>query len=251
MSSIKLKIYIILSISLITTTSKLFKKPSSLTSTNSCTPEEASFFFSQKILSVPLTPYNSDPYLNPSEEYLKKVQDFLNDKTSVCAIRYTDSTKITYEMQSFSSRKEAEDLGFYVTHQGTCGACSTLRDLSIYLDSNLTTLVRRCAFKTVYSMKRAKKCVQDVGFTDKCGEIWLFNARNTRKKCFSICMWSWIWNEPNNKPNGDLNDCLQCDEDLSGPIFKFESGRSRRNSGIKSEIDRPDQQVYDVDQCYF
>jgi hypothetical protein len=52
-------------------------------------------------------------------------------------------------------------------------------------------------------------------------------------------------------PDGSLNPCIQCDEDLSGPIFKYYSGRTRRNSGIKSEIDRPGDQVYDIDQCYF
>lgn len=40
--------------------------------------------------------------------------------------------------------------------------------------------------------------------------------------------------------DGHLNPCLQCDEDKSGTLFKYYSGRTRRNSGIKSEIDRPE-----------
>jgi len=51
--------------------------------------------------------------------------------------------------------------------------------------------------------------------------------------------------------DGELNKCLQCDEDKSGPIFKYESGRTRRNSGIKSEIDRPVDQIYNVSHCYY
>ena len=51
--------------------------------------------------------------------------------------------------------------------------------------------------------------------------------------------------------DGKLNACLQCDEDKSGPVFKFFAGRTRRNSGIKSEIDRPEDQVYNMTQCYY
>lgn len=46
------------------------------------------------------------------------------------------------------------------------------------------------------------------------------------------------------KPDGSLNSCLQCDEDESGPVFKYYSGRTRRNSGIESEIPRPSDSIY-------
>ncbi len=58
-------------------------------------------------------------------------------------------------------------------------------------------------------------------------------------------------NKPNTNSDGTLNSCLQCDEDKSGPVFKFFSGRSRRNSGIKSEIDRPNDQIYNMTHCYY
>ena len=175
----------------------------------------------------------------------------MKDSTSVCGIKYTNSNRIEYIIKHFLSKEEAINNGFYVTHQGKCGACSTLQDLSVYLKNDLTNSIRKCAFKTIFSISRAKKCIKNVGFTDKCADIWLFNSIFTRKNCFYICMKSWILNEPNNKPNGDLNDCLKCDEDKSGPVFKYECGRNRRNSGIDSEIHRPNQQVYDIDQCYF
>jgi len=34
----------------------------------------------------------------------------------------------------------------------------------------------------------------------------------------------------------DLNPCLQCDEDVSTPVFKEFGGRTRRNSGIINTI---------------
>ena len=39
---------------------------------------------------------------------------------------------------------------------------------------------------------------------------------------------------PNNEENCALNDCLQCDENVSGPVFVELAGRNRRNSGIVS-----------------
>lgn len=91
----------------------------------------------------------------------------------------------------------------------------------------------------------------DIGFTTQCAEIWLYNTQNTRKECFGVCIWAWIMNIPFTKPDGSLNDCLQCDEDKSGPVFKYFSGRTRRNSGIRSEIDRPTDQIYPMDHCYY
>ena len=44
---------------------------------------------------------------------------------------------------------------------------------------------------------------------------------------YQVCLLSYVTGEPNNKPDGSLNDCLQCDEDKSGPNFKFFSARMR------------------------
>ena len=52
------------------------------------------------------------------------------------------------------------------------------------------------------------------------------------------------------RPGGRLNDCLQCDEDRSGPVFKATAGRTRRNSGIRSSIERPAEQVAPVVHDY-
>jgi hypothetical protein len=53
---------------------------------------------------------------------------------------------------------------------------------------------------------------------------------------------------------GWLNQCLQCDEKLSGPGFVTCSGVARRRLGIASEIERnPEEQcpVVDVDWVTF
>lgn len=140
--------------------------------------------------------------------------------------------------------------GWIVTHQGVCGKCSTTKDLFVYLTTDLTKPVRECGLKKFYSQKALRVCISNLGFTDPCSEVWLWNTLNTKKHCGAICFWSYLTRQPYIK-NGELNKCLQCDEDISGPIFKYESGRTRRNSGIKSEIDRPSDQIYNLTHCYY
>ena len=70
------------------------------------------------------------------------------------------------------------------------------------------------------SKKLMTDCLKRLGFSDNCIPIWEDNVDHTKSKCFWTCLKSWITNEPFNKPDGSLNDCLQCDEDNSGPNFK-------------------------------
>lgn len=94
-------------------------------------------------------------------------------------------------------------------------------------------------------------CLKNIGFSDECAKIWQYNIKHTKSECFSVCIWSWITDEDFCKPDGTINDCLQCDEDKSGPNFKYFSGRTRRNSGIPSAICRPPETVYNMTHCYW
>ena len=172
-----------------------------------------------------------------------------------------------------------------MTHAGHCGSCSSLQDLGVYLGRNLTEPTRRCGALSIVSADLMRKCLQRIGFSDNCIPIWEYNILNTRQECtrviediflefiknifwsiknifhklhsalatilLQVCIISWILGEDNNKPDGSLNDCLQCDEDMSGPNFKFFSGRTRRNSGIPSAIARPPDEFYDMEHCYW
>ncbi len=110
--------------------------------------------------------------------------------------------------------------------------------------------MRSCGLKYFYSIPKLRNCILKLGFTKPCAEVWVWNTINTRQQCGAVCFWSYIRGRPY-IINGELNKCLQCDEDISGPIFKYESGRTRRNSGIKSEIDRPSDQIYNLTHCYY
>ena len=47
-----------------------------------------------------------------------------------------------------------------------------------------------------------------------------------------------------NENTGKLNPCLWCDERISGPGFKYQAARTRRNSGLESEIPRDNDRLY-------
>jgi hypothetical protein len=164
---------------------------------------------------------------------------------SVCGVRF-DADGIHYRLSTFSSAMEASGAGYRVTHTGGCGACSTLQDLAVYLERpDLTTPVRRCGMQP-----GTLGCILALGFSRPCAEIWDFNVQNTRRECFGVCTRSWMSGEPSTTPDGTLNDCLQCDEDRSGPVFKVVAGRTRRTSGVRSSIPRPDEQVSQVVHDY-
>ena len=193
---------------------------------------------------------NENPYKNQTTESMKKLMAYLNDYTTVCAIKYfNDDKRTTYEMQTFSDEAAALKAGWIITHQGRCGACSNLPDLAVYLKMNLTSAVRSCGMRVISPLVR--RCLYGLGFTSTCVDIWEDNIYNTRSKCGWTCIKSWVSGESFNKPDGSLNDCLQCDEDKSGPVFKYFSGRTRRNSGIESAIKRPNTQVYHMSHCYY
>ena len=214
-----------------------------------CDKHKAIEEFKKKKVINPWPLFENDPYKNQTDESNQVIEQYLKNRTRVCALRYIKEDKTTYELRDFGSKTEAEDAGYIVTHQGKCGACSNLKDLSVYLEKNLTKVVRACAVRLVPALIR--RCLAGLGFTPSCVGIWQANAKNTRKNCFSVCMKAWILGTPNTLPDGRLNDCLQCDEDKSGPVFKYFAGRTRRNSGIVSAISRPGVQVYNMTHCYY
>ena len=108
----------------------------------------------------------------------------------------------------------------------------------------MTEISRKCAFKSLFSEKLGLKCMKEqIGFTDECNECWMENIKCDRKNCKWICLWSMIINEPYVDKNGNLNKCLQCDEDKCGPAFKACAGANRRRSCIASDIMRDDKLI--------
>jgi hypothetical protein len=167
---------------------------------------------------------------------------------SVCGVRF-EPDQVHYRLSTFASAGAAGIAGFAVTHFGACGTCSTLQDLAVYLEKpDLTAPVRNCGIR--WNASASLKCLEDLGFSAACAQTWLYDLQNTRRQCFSVCVWSWIEGEAPTRKDGRLNACLQCDEDRSGPVFKAVAGRTRRNSGIHSSIPRPNDEIARVVHDY-
>ena len=166
---------------------------------------------------------------------------------TVCGVRF-EADQIHYRLATFSNAAAAHTAGFAVTHFGACGTCSTLQDLAVYVEKpDLTAPARKCGSKGATA---SLKCLKVLGFSTACAQTWLYNVENTRRQCFSVCVWSWIEGEKPTYNDGRLNACLQCDEDRSGPVFKAVAGRTRRNSGIHSSIPRPNDEIAPVVHDY-
>ncbi|MEZ4398561.1 MAG: hypothetical protein R3B06_00975 [Kofleriaceae bacterium] len=159
------------------------------------------------------------------------------DPAAVCAVVSVDATQ--YRLATFPTRAAAEAAGATPTHGGVCGVCSTLTDLAVYIERpDLTEPVRACGL--MYPSGPAADhlaCLQALGFTEPCAQIWYFNTVHTRQACLAPCFRAL--DQPYQLPDGTLNECLACDEAESGPVFKAVAGRTRRNTGVPSELCRP------------
>ena len=189
-------------------------------------------------------PGGSDPYAGPP---------FEAPSGRVCGLAFLGGGCSEYRLATFDSAAAALSAGHRVTHETPCGTCSDLTSLAAYVEhTDLTTPVRRCAARAaVLGWSAGMRCLGSLGFPEPCAETWLYNARNTRRKCGLVCLAAWARGWPNNRPDGSLNACLQCDEDQSGPGFKWAAGRTRRNSGLLSAIARPGGEVAHVVHDYW
>lgn len=181
------------------------------------------------------------------------------ENQTVCAVQFSDETKIDYRLRTFNNRGDAQHEGFIVTHHNHCGTCSSLNNLAVYLEIfDMTTLARDCGRKR--GAKNIKTCfMETMELQERCAEAWTYNSQHTRKYCTDICVKHYgLWNlmrnnvnKPHNDDDGNLNPCLACDEQISGPGFQFFAGRTRRNSGIESAVLRPANEILSVDHSLY
>ena len=186
---------------------------------------------------------DSDPYADPLNAELAHPE-----MISVCGLHRLEQGR--YELVDYPSADAALEAGAYITHYGSCGACSSLRDLAVYINyPDLTEPVRECGIVGIIQGDEAQStCIQDLGFSPACAQIWSFNTSNTRTHCQSICI--ALIDAPYHQDDGSPNACIQCDEDISGPVFKTYAGRTRRNSGLPTALCRPCSEVKPVVHDY-
>lgn len=179
-------------------------------------------------LTNPPDVLSEDPYAAPPQP---------QDDAEVCAFMATAERE--YELATFASFAAAAEAGASVTHTGACGQCSSLRDLSVYIETpELTDPVRGCSLQHFGgTAEELATCIGEIGFTDACARIWAYNSQNTASACQDVCL--DLLGSPHHEEDGSLNACLECDEEQSGPVFQAVAGRTRRNSGLPSALCRP------------
>jgi hypothetical protein len=155
-------------------------------------------------------------------------------------------------MITYDSQQSALNDGAVITHLGACGVCSTTQDLASYLEENdLESAASKCVAESlVFSELAGIKCFLRLGLTYDCAKMWIYNGYNTNDHCRRECLKTEALHLPNNgpPPKCALNKCLECDEVHSGPLFQRVAGRSRRRSGLLSEICRPCDSISPVAQ---
>ncbi|MFK7991247.1 MAG: hypothetical protein AB8I08_34845 [Sandaracinaceae bacterium] len=136
-----------------------------------------------------------------------------------------------YRLRTFDSEDNASRAGATLTHTGGCGLYSSPQYLAVYMTfEDLTQPVRECGVQGLTMGDEVNlACLEELGFTRPCAQIWLYNTKNTRTVCLDECL--ELLDAPYQNPDGSLNACLACDEAQSGPVFKAVAGRTRRNTG--------------------
>lgn len=195
-----------------------------------------------KIHLNPLPVLTSDPYETP--------ELFPEEPEKACGLIWDTLNPDAYTLETYESTEAAELAGARVTHTGPCGHCSSLQSLAVYIyQGDLATPVKQCTYDSIllgddYLME----CLQKLGFDENCAKIWMYNGKNTKKVCMSTCL--PLQNAAYHNPDGSLNDCIQCDEDKSGPVFQAVSGRTRRNSGLPTALCRPCSTISSIDHHF-
>lgn len=133
--------------------------------------------------------------------------------------------------------REAVKENQLLTHEGPCGLCSSLQDLSIYMTSpNVTSLDSICTSRILVDFNDGVTCYVEAGFSEPCASIRAYKMLQTSRLCGDFCdernIGTSVYSE--RPPTCELDDCLLCDELISWKKFKRFAGRTWRNSGLLS-----------------
>jgi hypothetical protein len=95
--------------------------------------------FSDEVINEYLNQTILNPYLldcNPYDDSncsTTPPQDYLEVETAVCAFKYSDESCAEYNLITYQNRVTALQDHAIITHEGSCGLCSTAADLAVYL----------------------------------------------------------------------------------------------------------------------
>ena len=206
---------------------------------------------------------NADNIASPSIGTLQEESNDIDLDDISTQSHPTNPVPNAYRMVTYPSRNKAIQERAFISHNGACGYCSSAQDLGVYLNDqiDLYNISFQCYFQWATSTDGNRndqliECMkQQSGITTNCAIAWATNMYFTSLpnppfafSCLDTCL-PLLTNPvpPNKEEDCNLNDCLQCDEDVSGPVFVALAGRTRRNSGIVStNIARPCDDIAEI-----
>ena len=201
-------------------------------------PSELIEGFLAKKLTNPWGPLTCNPYEDEGCQ-TNPPQVLVDNADAVCAFKYSTSDCEEYGMITYESEGAASADGAFVTHLHACGLCSTAQDLAVYMaNPDMTSAGKKCATKALVSKKWGQTCYENLGYTKPCATIWNFDGIYDGQNCKWVCMKNLFADLNGPPPACEMNACLQCDEDMAGPLFKAFAARTRRRSGLTSAIAR-------------
>lgn len=153
------------------------------------------------------------------------------------------------------SKSKSKSKTTAVTHEGSCGVCSSAQDLAANLSPTLDLDTYACTVSIIENpsptwngtFPGTVQCFKDLGFSEDCAVLWASNSLRTIlnifvgaenencSTCAEVCQPNPslpICSSPLAPGTCDLAPCSACDEEVSGAIFGAFAGRRRRNSGI-------------------
>ena len=145
-----------------------------------------------------------DPYANNSCDTTPAIGE-----GGACVVDFSGPEGTCPDNWSYSvstyprSFEEAQaNSSLYVTHGGPCGLCSSLQDLSVYMEigAGLQEKVVGCGIPARQSKSDGIACFQDIGFTQGCSVLWYYNLKNTEEECLAPCATASLLNLPSNGP---------------------------------------------------
>ena len=108
----------------------------------------------------------------PQEQYQLELWE-----TAACGIIYDMDTlddnqcPTRYTMQTYDSEEELLAAGARMTHWGACGACSTTKDMAVYLKyPDLTGKGQECGVRGLVDFNDGVNCFKEVDYTHECGK---------------------------------------------------------------------------------
>mmetsp|Transcript_37573 Transcript_37573/g.77148 ORF Transcript_37573/g.77148 Transcript_37573/m.77148 type:complete len:349 (-) Transcript_37573:80-1126(-) len=124
-------------------------------------------------------PYDSYPY--PADVSI--------DTTKNCYVEISSSmSRGYYNLKSWtpaqaSGRNSTRNVVVYLTHEGPCGACSSLHDLAAYMKHiDMQTPSKRCGIAFFWSFDGTKTCLKSrLNLSDRCAAVWAYNIFASRK----------------------------------------------------------------------